>query len=191
MLSTLWHEGGSDETAAEVGVLAFAVLIVIVVIANASGGEDKTKATVGATPASEAVTTVPAAATETTPVTSSSSDESNIDKATTEGLTKYLYENYGGIGDPKYKTSWYDSIKKIEVRYDKSINARNERSFYVWTDYYPDSEGKQAAKELLPAFLGFFNDATNNYLRLGSATIYGQNEHPLYSGIGGVDFPTK
>jgi len=112
--------------------------------------------------------------------------ESNIDKATTEALQKYLNENFGNP-----KTSWYDSIQKIEVRYDRGINKSNERSLEVWTLYYPDDEGKQAAKQLLAPFLGFFNDSTKDYPKLARITIYGQNDHPIYSGIGGVDFPTK
>lgn len=41
-----------------------------------------------------------------------------VDQAATEAVRRYLHENFGGAGDPKYKVSWYDSIKSVAVYVD-------------------------------------------------------------------------
>ena len=44
--------------------------------------------------------------------------EKMIDNAATEEVMDDMYMNFGGAGNPEYKTSWYDYIEKIEVYND-------------------------------------------------------------------------
>jgi len=37
------------------------------------------------------------------------------DKVLSASLTQFMFENFGGMGDPSFATSWYPSIKRMEV----------------------------------------------------------------------------
>jgi len=64
----------------------------------------------------------------------------DYDKALTEELKKYMFENYGGNGNPEYETSWYSLIKEI-----KAYSDGQDKWAVVKTDIYRDDEGKNAA----------------------------------------------
>lgn len=40
-----------------------------------------------------------------------------------KALATYLYENFGGAGNPEYATSWYGSIKQISIRFVSNDTA--------------------------------------------------------------------
>jgi len=44
--------------------------------------------------------------------------EKRIDEEATKEIVDNMYMNFGGAGNPEYKTSWYDYIEKIEVYTD-------------------------------------------------------------------------
>lgn len=44
--------------------------------------------------------------------------EKRIDEEATKEIVDNMYMNFGGAGNPEYKTSWYDYIDKIEVYTD-------------------------------------------------------------------------
>jgi len=47
-----------------------------------------------------------------------------LDQQASKEFTQYMYENFGGCGDPKYQASWYPDIAKSEVYGDSEPFAR-------------------------------------------------------------------
>lgn len=72
------------------------------------------------------------------------------DVEVTQALNDYLYRNFGGYGDPKFATSWYSNIVKVEVNH----SSRHPTATLV-TNIYPDEEGKKFAQTIAFAVSGF------------------------------------
>ncbi len=83
-------------------------------------------------------------------------------------LTTYLYENFGGAGNPDYATSWYTSIKSIRLELDSDGQA----DVSVSTDLMAGKKDKIAediAKSIATAIVG------NSDIDVKSVTVHGQN----------------
>ncbi|SMB97937.1 hypothetical protein SAMN00808754_2038 [Thermanaeromonas toyohensis ToBE] len=90
------------------------------------------------------------------------------DKESTEALKQYLYENFGGNGNPKYKTSWYDLISDVQVYSDGK-----QRWAVVKTPIYHDEEGKRLAVFIARVIL------SNDKVKLYRAEVDDKNGLPL------------
>lgn len=89
-------------------------------------------------------------------------------------IEDYLFENFGGSGDEKYETSWYDNVKNFKVfKHDDG-----GYSISVYTEIFPDDEGKEYAKKLPAPFFGWAN-TNNNKFPLESVEVYGQKNSAL------------
>ncbi|MCL5046052.1 MAG: hypothetical protein M1598_04580, partial [Actinobacteria bacterium] len=136
------------------GVVLFIIVGVIAVSTTPNDKAPSTKNEVASTPTSQPVT----------PASQSAPPGPNeSSKTATLAVKKYMFENFGGAGNPAYKTSWYDLIKDILV----TMGSRNVA--VVQTDIYPDNEGKQFAQTIAGAVL------FNNAVQLNSVTVKGQN----------------
>ena len=85
-----------------------------------------------------------------------------------EQLTTYLYENFGGAGNPEYATSWYTSIKSIRLE----LEPDGQANVIVNTPYMAGKKDKLAedkAKSIAAAIVG------NSVVDVTSVTVYGQN----------------
>jgi len=98
--------------------------------------------------------------------TTNSQNKDAKDRNTTKALKQYVYENYGGNGNPEYKISWYNLIKDIKVVGDNAT---------VETDIYPDQEGKNVANNIANAVL-FCNEELN----INSVMVLDLNGHYLF-----------
>lgn len=77
-----------------------------------------------------------------------------VDSELTADLEAYLFENFGGAGDPSLATSWYGYIENVEV-----IMFYDKLEITVHTSIYPDAEGKEMASSFLPSIWGWANRA--------------------------------
>lgn len=98
-----------------------------------------------------------------------------------EELKTYLFENFGGFGDPSLATSWYGYIDDIKVFV---FDDGNEITIY--TSIYPDEEGKEFATKYFPPVWGWANMNANpknirfvNVLGQNNSLLSGQ-KNPLY-----------
>ncbi|MBW2672577.1 MAG: hypothetical protein JRD89_04060 [Deltaproteobacteria bacterium] len=85
-----------------------------------------------------------------------------------KALATYLYENFGGAGDPKYATSWYSSIKSIRVE----LESDGQANVLVNTDYIAGKKDKLAEKiasTIATAIAG------SSVVDVKSVTVFGQN----------------
>ena len=85
-----------------------------------------------------------------------------------EQLTTYLYENFGGAGNPEYATSWYNSIESIRLE----LEPDGQVNIMVNTTYIAGKKDKLAentAKSIAAAIVG------NSVVDVTSVTVYGQN----------------
>lgn len=77
------------------------------------------------------------------------SSTSQVLESDSQQLSSYVFENFGGNGDPNLATSWYGLIKKIEVRQQ----GDGVKYAIVSTNIYPDAEGKSFALPIANAVL--------------------------------------
>lgn len=98
-----------------------------------------------------------------------SSQKSSLDIEAIETLKKYMFENYGGNGNPKFKTSWYDLITDINVE-----KVGDRKGAVIKTDIYPKEEGKKLAQTIAGAV--YFN----SLIKLDYVEVLGQNGSLLY-----------
>ncbi|MEW6572875.1 MAG: hypothetical protein AB1374_04510 [Bacillota bacterium] len=80
--------------------------------------------------------------------TASPQEQAKTNAEATNAVKQYLYENYGGNGDPKLATSWYSNITGVEVRVGTKATVAE-----VKTTLYPDAEGKAVARTIAGAVL--------------------------------------
>jgi len=93
----------------------------------------------------------------------------------TEDLKAYLYENFGGAGNPEFATSWYKYIDDIKVNV-----YEDELEVTVYTSIYPDDEGKEYAEKFFPPIWGWANNATDPK-NVTFVKVLGQNNRILAS----------
>lgn len=79
-------------------------------------------------------------------------------------LNTYMYEGFGGCGNPKYATSWYSNIRSIEA----TRNASGTYNVDVRTDIYIDGDAPAPANAIASAIL-FSGKIPNTSL----VTVYG------------------
>lgn len=93
--------------------------------------------------------------------------EAGADATPVERLRRYFYDNFGGSGDPKYATSWYDNIRRFELRVPKD----GSYAVTIYTNIYKDSDADAPAASMARATYGFSR-------RVSSVTVIGtRNGH--------------
>ncbi|HHW27521.1 MAG TPA: hypothetical protein GXX23_09375 [Firmicutes bacterium] len=84
-------------------------------------------------------------------------------------IATYLFENFGGGGDPRYATSWYDNIKSVNLK----MNDDGSADVTVVTNIYPDSDADRIAPSIARAIL------LNGKVEVGLVTVKGQKDSTL------------
>lgn len=92
--------------------------------------------------------------------------EQEVSKA----LATYLYENFGGAGNPKYATSWYSSIERITVRFVSSDTV----DVTVNTPYIAGKKDKLAENQA-NIIAGVIANSGKIDAKTIHVTVYGQN----------------
>lgn len=80
-------------------------------------------------------------------------------------LSAYLYQGFGGAGNPQFQTSWY--------RYIKSVTVDGEPGSFVVqvnTDLWNDSDATQPANAIKGAVLGWDKGVS-------SVSVYGRDQN--------------
>ena len=83
-------------------------------------------------------------------------------------LAQYLYENFGGGGNPKYATSWYSGIQQLRVE----LTNDGRFDVNVSTPYYAGKHD-QIAENTARAIAGAI--AYNGKIDVRCVTVYGVN----------------
>jgi len=102
-------------------------------------------------------------------------DDEEIEKKLTEELKTYLYENFGGAGNPEFATSWYKYIDNVRINV-----YEDELEVTIYTSIYPDDEGKEYAEKFFPPIWGWANRATDPK-NVTFVKVMGQNNRVLAS----------
>lgn len=93
----------------------------------------------------------------------------------TEELKTYLFDNFGGAGNPEFATTWYKYIDDVEVSvFDDEIEV------IIYTSIYPDDEGKELASKFFSPIWGWANNA-NDPKDVVFIKILGQDNRVLNS----------
>lgn len=95
-------------------------------------------------------------------------EEADSTKIASAALREYMFENFGGGGDPKYAAYWYDNIKGIALKPDGDAY-----DVTVVTDIYPDSDADRIAPSIARAVL------YNGEVNVQFVTIKGQENSIL------------
>lgn len=81
-----------------------------------------------------------------------------------QDIKQYMYENFGGAGNPQYTTSWYQFITSFQV----SMHG-NEYDVSVHTSIWKDSDAAGPAQSIYSAFKGF------SKYPIRSVTVWGKS----------------
>lgn len=132
-------------------------------------------ALIGATESFERNTSTPVATTGTTAVTKQedTKPKTEMDKETTEKVKQFMYENFGGNGNDKLKTSWYGLITDIQVTKGYKVNLN------INTSIYHDNEGKKVAENIGNVVSA--NSEATFKIKFDNVTVYDKDGHTLFS----------
>lgn len=103
------------------------------------------------------------------PVSQVADTREELAEAALDKLAAYLYENFGGGGDARYATFWWNLIDSVRL----SLASDGQAVVAVATEIYPDKEGEHIGSAIVLAVLGCDSIAVK------SVTVLGQGEHIL------------